>query len=71
MSSEGFPARLRESRLAHELTQGDLATLAGYKDRRGIWWLESGKGKPDIAQVERIAVILGVSAAWLAYGAGK
>ena len=63
---EGFPQRLRQLRKRSGLTQSALGLLVQW--RSGVDLLESGKQAPAIDTIERFAVVLGVPAAWLAYG---
>ena len=66
---EGVASRLRETRTARGLTM---------RTRSGRWFdryrrpqhPETGTSMPSIATVESLAVALGVSPAWLAYGLG-
>lgn len=63
----GFPARLRELRQQHGLSQGALAERIG-KTAQTVSLLESGKQRADLDIVEALAAAIGVEPAWLAYG---
>ena len=66
---EGVASRLRETRTARGLTMRALARAAGLTDT-AVRSTETGTSMPSIATVEALAVALGVSPAWLAYGLG-
>jgi transcriptional regulator with XRE-family HTH domain len=66
---EGVAARLRETRTARGLTMRALARAAGLTDT-AVRSTETGASMPGIATVESLAVALGVSPGWLAYGIG-
>ena len=66
---EGVASRLRETRTARGLTMRALARAAGLTDT-AVRSTETGTSMPSIATVEALAVALGVSPAWLAFGEG-
>lgn len=68
--SLSFRQRLRETRLASNLTLDELAAAVGYRGKQMIGHLESGRNAPTIAICEELAGALNVRAAWLAYGDG-
>lgn len=61
-------ARLREARLAANLTFGELAKAAGIQSRQTIYNIETGRQAASVEQLEKLAAALGCSAAWLTYG---
>lgn len=62
-----FPLRLRRQRQALDIAPRRLAEQAGLgNDVAG--YLESGERVPRLDTVARLAVALGVSPSWLAYG---
>lgn len=61
----GFPERLRRLRKKCGLSQSALAQMIGWGTTAA---LESGTQRPAIDTVERLAIVLGVSPGWLAYG---
>ncbi len=69
--------RLREARLAKNLTYGELATEAGITSRRGrpsrqtVYNTETGRQAASVEQLEKLAAALGVSPAWLTFGEDK
>ena len=66
---EGVASRLRQTRTAHGLNLRALARAAGLT-HTAVRSTETGTSMPSIATVEALAVALGVSPAWLAYGLG-
>lgn len=69
-SSAGLGARLREVRLARGLAKQPLDQLADVA-KGTVANTESGRSRPRIDTVEKIAKVLDVSASWLAFGAGS
>lgn len=65
----GVASRLRETRTARGLTMRAVARAAGLTDT-AVRSTETGASMPTIATAEALAVALGVSPAWLAYGLG-
>jgi transcriptional regulator with XRE-family HTH domain len=68
LHSVGVAARLRETRILLGLSVLALATAAGLS-HTAVGNVERGT-MPSIATAEALAVALGVSPAWLAYGLG-
>lgn len=68
----GLPERLREARQRMYLAQSKLSLLAGL-GRMTVGDIEErrNQGNVGILTVEKIAKVLRVSAAWLAYGVGS
>jgi ribosome-binding protein aMBF1 (putative translation factor) len=66
-TSDAFGARLRTKRRALGMTQPDLAALVHCSAVCLSYW-EHGKRRPNMDTIERLAMALGVSASWLAYG---
>lgn len=62
----GLAARLRQTREARDLSRRALCRAAGVASS-AIWSLEDGR-VPGLETLERVAVALGVSPCWLAYG---
>lgn len=65
----GLADRLRSLRTVRGLSCGALATKAGLFERT-IVHIERIGGMPSLDTLEQIAVALGVSPAWLAFGEG-
>lgn len=61
-------ARLREARLAKNLTFGKLARAAGIASRQTVYNIETGRQAASVDQLEKLAAVLGVSPEWLTYG---
>lgn len=57
--------RIKEARLARQLSQEDLANKVGYTSRASINKIEKGKVDVPRSKVEAIAQALHVSPAWL------
>jgi len=68
--SEKIGKRLREAREAKGLSQAELADLIG-RDKSAISLLEADKRGANVELVSRLAIALGVSADWLAFGKGS
>ena len=66
---EGVASRLRETRTARGLTMRALARAAGLTDT-AVRSTETGASLPILATAEALAIALGVSPGWLAYGLG-
>ncbi len=66
---EGVASRLRQTRTAHGLNMRALARAAGLT-HTAVRSTETGASMPGIATAEALAIALGVSPAWLAYGLG-
>lgn len=66
---EGVASRLREARTARGLSALTLATGAGLS-HNAVRSTETGASMPSIATAEALAIALGVSPGWLAYGLG-
>lgn len=64
-----FAARLQAVRAMHALSRATLATAAGVLEG-SVQRIEEGRGEANVETVERLAIALGVSAAWLAFGEG-
>ena len=69
-AAEGYGERLRQARDRAGLTMERLSQLLGYASRSSIAELESEHRTLDLALAETTARVLGVSATWLAFGAG-
>lgn len=65
----GLPARLRKARKHAGLTRRALAQQAGGGNAIALY-IETGKQLPTVGTIARLALALGVSAGWLAYGQG-
>ncbi len=65
---EGVASRLRQTRTAHGLSVLALATAAGLS-HTAVGNVERGT-MPTLATAESLAIALGVSPGWLAYGLG-
>lgn len=65
----GLAERLREARTALNLAKETLDRLAGVA-KGTVANTEAGRSGPRIDTVERLSVVLDVSAAWLAFGDG-
>jgi transcriptional regulator with XRE-family HTH domain len=72
LGGRGLPERLREARERMHLAQSKLSQLAGL-GRMTVGDIEErrNQGNVGILTVEKIAKVLHVSAAWLAYGVGS
>lgn len=68
----GLPERLREARERMHLAQSKLSQLAGL-GRMTVGDIEErrNQGNVGILTIEKIAKVLHVSPAWLAYGVGS
>ena len=53
-----FGARVREARIAAEMTQADLAKAASLK-QPDVARIEKGEGNPTLAKLERLAAAVG------------
>lgn len=62
-----FPERLRKARKSRDLTAAALSLAAGI-GRGSVALMESGERLPRTSTVERLAAVLKVSPAWLAFG---
>lgn len=60
-----LPERIRETRLARGMSQGELAEKAGYTSRASINKIEKGLVDVPRSKLFAIAKALGVSPAWL------
>lgn len=65
-----FAARLQAVRAMHALSRATLAAAAGVLEG-SVQRIEEGRGEANVETVERLAIALGVSAAWLAFGEGS
>lgn len=65
---QGLAARLKQKRVEAQLTVAAVGKAAGVSGQ-AVAYLESGK-TTSVATCEALAQALGVSPAWLAYGAG-
>lgn len=66
-----LPTRLRFARVKRGLSQRALTALAGLSPAY-VSQIESGvRQNPSLPNVERLALALGVPAAWLAFGLGR
>ena len=63
MSESNIP-RLRELRMAHGVTQAQLAKALGVASRTILRW-EAGEQDPNLTDLRRLAVYFGVSVASL------
>lgn len=73
MAAAGFGQRVFQARLALSAARGKTVTQADIAREMGVvgvtvgrW--EAGLKEPDLATIERLAVVLKTSAAWLAFG---
>lgn len=66
----GLPLRLRKARKQAGLTRMALAEQAGVGTPT-VLYIETGARLPEVGTIARLAVALGLSAAWLAYGVGE
>ncbi len=64
-----LPARLRSARRSAALTRNELVQSVG-AGQTAVSEIEAGKRLPTVGMIARLAVALGVSAGWLAYGLG-
>ena len=64
-------ARLREARLAKNLTFGELARVAGIPSRQTIYNIETDKQQASVQQLEKLAAALGCTPEWLVFGTGE
>lgn len=62
--------RLRARRAMYSLSRAALAAAAGVLEG-SVQRIEEGRGEANVDSVERLAVALGVSPAWLAFGEGE
>ncbi len=67
--ADGVAARLRSARVESGLSMRALARSAGLTDT-AVRSTETGSTIPGLETTERLAVALGVSPGWLAYGLG-
>lgn len=65
---ESMGARLQQAREAGGLSRRGLSEQAGLANQTAFM-IETGRRTPGVDTVERLANVLGVSAAWVAYGA--
>lgn len=61
--------RLRALRAMHSLSRAKLASAAGVLEG-SVQRIEEGRGEANVDTVERLAIALGVSPSWLAFGEG-
>lgn len=66
----GLPLRLKRTRKRSELSSAALAQRAGVSHAI-VRYIETEERLPTVETVERLAVALGISAAWLTYGKGE
>lgn len=66
----GLPARLRKARHAAELTPKAVVQRMG-GDQALVREIEDGQRLPTVGTLARLAIALGVTPAWLAYGIGE
>ena len=64
------PARLRTARTRAKSTRMALAERAGVSDAT-VRQIEAGTRMPTVGTLAKLAEALGLSAAWLTYGAGE
>lgn len=62
---EKIGMRIREARNARNWNQGELAYYSGLKNSAHISHIETGKKKPPLATIVKIANALSVSVDWL------
>ncbi len=65
----GLPARLRKARKQSGLSRAALGHKVG-RDAEVAAYVETGQRLPTVGTIARLALGLGISAAWLAYGVG-
>lgn len=65
-----LPDRLRKARKAADLTRRALEQKAGGTNG-AVLYIETGRRIPTVATLARLAAVLGVRPAWLAYGLGE
>ena len=65
-----FQRHLREALTAKQMTQAELASKIGVSKAAVSQWI-SGRKAPESENIQKIAEILGVRAAWLTYGEGE
>ena len=66
----GLPPRLRKARRAAELTPNAVVQQLG-GDQALVREIEDGQRQPTVGTIARLAAVLGVMPAWLAYGIGE
>ena len=66
----GLPARLCKARRAAELTPNAVVQQMG-GDQALVREIEDGQRMPTVGTIARLAAVLGVMPAWLAYGIGE
>lgn len=75
MATDGFGQRVLRARLEmgarlsppRQVTQGEIGAALGVTGVAvGTW--EAGKKEPDLETIAKLATVLGVRAAWLAWG---
>lgn len=76
MPLETFGQRVKQARLnlsarmGRQIAQSEIAEAVGvHQVTLGEW--ERGKSEPKLETIERLAAVLAVSAAWLAFGEGE
>lgn len=68
-ATDELAARLRAVRAMHALSRAKLAAAAGVLEG-SVQRIEEGRGEANVDTVERLAITLGVSPSWLAFGEG-
>lgn len=56
-----YVENIKYLRKKHEMTQDDMANLLGYKGKQGYNALETGKVKPNVDDLEKLADFFGVT----------
>lgn len=56
-----YVTNLRFLRIQHEMTQENMADLLGYKGKQGYNAIETGKTKPNVDDLEKLADFFGVT----------
>lgn len=56
-----YVENIKYLRKKHEMTQEDMANLLGYKGKQGYNALETGKAKPNVDDLEKLADFFGVT----------
>lgn len=67
-SAEGYGGRVRDARARAKQSQDQLAQALGFAHRVAIYQIEAERTALDLSLCERLALLLGVSPEWLAFG---
>lgn len=56
-----YAKNLRFLRVKHGMTQADISSLLGYRGKQGYSAIETGKAKPNVDDLEKLADFFGIT----------